>query len=228
MVDLGTGEESGEKQTGGNSINDSPTAQSVNATMVDLGTGEGSGEKSKNEIPSITWLLSVWEDYSVSMRNIEDGICGKYDGEVDGAGRRHGKGKMTWKGGDVYEGDWKLNRMDGWSRFKYVTSDAGSTYDGQFKEGVRDGMGKSQYPNGDAYVGWWLADEMDGNGEYLFVDGSVERKTYKYGRMYKKGVRWSKDAQTAWLVIKENCTIQLELSEATMITKSMGFVVDFP
>jgi hypothetical protein len=46
--------------------------------------------------------------------------------------------------------------------------------------------------------------------------------------MLKKGVRWSKNRQTAWLVINDKVTSQIELSEASMISKSIGFVLDFP
>ena len=83
--------------------------------------------------------------------------------------------------------------------------------------------GHPNFPNGDVYVGFWIADEREGNGQYRFVDGSVERKIYKYDRMFKKGVRWSKNRQTAWLVINDKVTSQIELSEASMISKSIGF-----
>jgi hypothetical protein len=143
--------------------------------MADLGGEEGTGGNSNNAKPPVT-MLCVCLDYSSSLINSGEEICGKYDGELDGAGCRHGKGKMTWKGGDVYEGDWKVDRMDGWGMFKYVTTGNGSTYEGEFKEGQRDGKGTSRFLSGDVYVGFWIADEREGNGQYRFVDGSVENK----------------------------------------------------
>ena len=131
-----------DKVTMGGPINQPPTAQRLNDRMADLGRGDGTGGNSNNEKAPMT-MLSVWLDCSSSLTNFNEDIGGKYDGELDGAGRRHGKGKMTWKGGDVYEGDWKLDRMDGWGTFKYVTTGNGSTYEGEFKEGQRYGKGTS-------------------------------------------------------------------------------------
>jgi hypothetical protein len=45
---------------------------------------------------------------------------GKYDGDVDALGKKHGKGKYALKNGDTYSGDWKNDCMHGRGHYVYV------------------------------------------------------------------------------------------------------------
>ena len=56
----------------------------------------------------------------------------RYDGELNDDGNRHGKGRIVYIDGSTYEGDWK--------------------------NGLRDGFGEQKYKDGSVYRGNWLAD----------------------------------------------------------------------
>eukprot|EP00579_Thalassiosira_antarctica_P030768 CAMPEP_0202034056 /NCGR_PEP_ID=MMETSP0905-20130828/66359_1 /ASSEMBLY_ACC=CAM_ASM_000554 /TAXON_ID=420261 /ORGANISM="Thalassiosira antarctica, Strain CCMP982" /LENGTH=201 /DNA_ID=CAMNT_0048597973 /DNA_START=718 /DNA_END=1321 /DNA_ORIENTATION=+ len=75
-----------------------------------------------------------------------DGDCVGYVGERNANGLRCGRGKMTWKNGDVYEGEWKADKIDG----------QGTHWD----------------VNGDRYTGEWKADAIDGQGTYWYANGN--------------------------------------------------------
>ena len=38
---------------------------------------------------------------------------GKYDGDRNEKGERHGRGKFNFDNGDVFDGRWKFDKMDG-------------------------------------------------------------------------------------------------------------------
>lgn len=56
-----------------------------------------------------------------------------------------------WANGDVYTGDWRRGRQDGYGEFKHATTD--ETYIGEFKNGQRSGFGTIYYPNNSSFVG---------------------------------------------------------------------------
>ena len=56
----------------------------------------------------------------------------KYEGELDGNGKPHGRGKWMYLNGHVYEGGWK--------------------------NGARHGQGTYKWPDGDVYEGEWKDD----------------------------------------------------------------------
>jgi outer membrane biosynthesis protein TonB len=62
-----------------------------------------------------------------------------YEGYVDANNKRDGKGKYTYKSGNVYDGDWKNDKMAGSGTYK---SAEGWTYIGEFRNDVFHGTGK--------------------------------------------------------------------------------------
>ena len=50
----------------------------------------------------------------------------------------HGKGRLVFKNGSVYEGEFKKNKMDGYGKIFF---NDGSIYQGNFKRNLRDGSG---------------------------------------------------------------------------------------
>ena len=67
-----------------------------------------------------------------------------YNGEWKD-GKHHGKGKMTYANGDVYDGEWEDGKM---------TYADGVVYNGEWKDGKKH-VGKMTYANGDVYDGEW-------------------------------------------------------------------------
>lgn len=52
---------------------------------------------------------------------------------------RHGKGKFYYKDGGLYDGDWKVNRMDGHGKLYYQSGKL--AYNGEWKEDKFSGHG---------------------------------------------------------------------------------------
>lgn len=104
-----------------------------------------------------------------SISNKFDKHFGIYKGEVSMTKKRHGKGKFTWKNGDVYEGDWKYNNCTGKGRLIWNNGDI---YEGDFVNGKRTGRGKFISENGDIYEGNWLNDKHT-DGTLFLKDGTV-------------------------------------------------------
>lgn len=101
-------------------------------------------------------------------------------------GRKHGKGRFSWPGGDYTEGVWEQGELVGDShvRVSYANGDVyeggmragsqhgegtytrkgGGSYKGGWRAGARHGWGRSSAPNGDWYEGGWEHDEQRGKG----------------------------------------------------------------
>ena len=61
-----------------------------------------------------------------------------YDGEMQG-GKRHGRGKMTFKTGEYYEGEWRDNLMDGYGVL--YDGHKNKIYEGHYSKGKMEGSG---------------------------------------------------------------------------------------
>ena len=67
----------------------------------------------------------------------------------------HGTGKMTYKNGDIYEGDWADGYMHGTGTMIY---DNGDKYDGGWVKNKKHGMGTFTYNNRRQVRGKWVND----------------------------------------------------------------------
>lgn len=102
-----------------------------------------------------------------------------YTGEKDAEGRRHGKGRMIYPDGGVYEGDWKNGVMEG--KGKYIFT-YGDIYEGDFRNNVIEGTGKYIYGNGEIYEGDYKNNVMEGKGKFISANGDIYEGGYKNGR----------------------------------------------
>ena len=66
-----------------------------------------------------------------------------YDGELSIRGVAAGRGKLSFANGDVYEGEFKGGRMDGYGRMLYSDGD---NYEGEWKCDEHHGKGKYTFP----------------------------------------------------------------------------------
>ena len=67
---------------------------------------------------------------------------------------------MKFSNGDIYEGTWANNMMNGNGRNRdktigVFTGANGDAYNGEWKDNVRNGKGECKYANGDKYEGDW-------------------------------------------------------------------------
>lgn len=90
-----------------------------------------------------------------------------YEGEFKN-NKRHGKGKITFLDKSSYEGDWSKDEMNGDGKYIYFNGDV---YEGGIVEGVRVGFGKMTYANGDVYEGHWKKNRREGEGKMHYKNG---------------------------------------------------------
>jgi hypothetical protein len=131
------------------------------------------------------------------MRKGEAGYEGERDlwGTAGGVGRKHGKGTMHYPNGNVYEGEWSKNTMEGQGKYSYYQG-AGlepDRYEGGFLNSVQHGEGTYTRRDGSMYRGEWANGKREGFGYYRWADGSEYRGYWKdderdgFGKMEHKG-----------------------------------------
>lgn len=95
---------------------------------------------------------------------IDDAV---YEGDLlDGL--RHGVGRMTWKDGEEYFGEWKLDQQSGWGKQSWPDN---SKYVGFFFENQKEGIGSYDWPDSNSYQGEWRKNKMEGVGKYTWSNG---------------------------------------------------------
>ena len=106
----------------------------------------------------------------------------KYDGDVDKNQIPNGQGRMRYKNGDVYEGNWVNGQRSGfgtwthdqWGSYKDV-------YEGNWANDMKNGQGTMTYSDRQKYVGNWENDNKSGQGTI----------TYPYGNIYGYEGNWA-------------------------------------
>lgn len=124
-----------------------------------------------------------------SARSLRGGVhdtyedeYGTYDGEVDINGKKkqkHGKGKMAYFNGSIYDGEWKNDKQNGRGKYTYPNGNT-ATYEGEFKDDEFSGYGvykvtvqnqQNKYKNYNmVYRGYFDKDKKNGFG-YLYTSG---------------------------------------------------------
>ena len=91
-----------------------------------------------------------------------------YEGETKDGKTPQGRGRMTYRTGEVYEGYWR--------------------------KGIRAGSGTFTYANGDRYTGTWRNDVPDGNGHFEYANGGHADGVWKRGVFWEgQGVLATRD-----------------------------------
>ena len=68
--------------------------------------------------------------------------------------KAHGLGKMIYKNGDIYEGEYLNGEQHGEGKIIFKCPETSfQQYDGFWKSGKYHGKGKYQFSNGDVYIG---------------------------------------------------------------------------
>tara|TARA_A100001011_G_scaffold304793_1_gene319217 strand:- start:1280 stop:3124 length:1845 start_codon:yes stop_codon:yes gene_type:complete len=92
----------------------------------------------------------------------------------------HGKGKFFYKNGEIYEGNFKAAKKTGFGKMTY---EDGSEYSGEWLENLRNGQGEMMFSNGDIYKGEWLEDWEHGRGILTYHTGE------KYAGLFQNGIK---------------------------------------
>jgi hypothetical protein len=108
-----------------------------------------------------------------------DGVNeGHYEGPLVN-GKPHGRGKCTYKKGDVYVGNWANGVRYGQGKIKYRDN---NVYEGEFDD-TRHGWGKCTYSNGDVYEGEWQDGRRHGRGK-ITEGGVTTEGTWKFNQKH--------------------------------------------
>lgn len=141
-----------------------PTSGGKNQSTVPLSTttkGETQVSKDKKFVFSVT--NAVTRD-----KFGDEGIYTGYILVTEGL--PHGKGKMKYESGRIYDGDWICGQWHG--RGKLLNPN-GDMYTGEFFFDSRHGQGNYKWDNGDIYEGSFVSDKRHGKGKFSFHNGNV-------------------------------------------------------
>ena len=131
------------------------------------------------------------DDSSTKSINFSYKGQNKYLGELSSDNEREGYGKISYFGGDSYEGYWLKGKRHGKGLYSYKYGgyylgnfindlpsgagfkvfNSGNVYTGEFFEGKKQGQGEMVFKNGDKFEGNWDNDDMHGHGKYTWSSG---------------------------------------------------------
>jgi hypothetical protein len=75
-------------------------------------------------------------------------------------GKRSGKGKLVWKDGSKYMGDFEKDLRNGFGVYTYSKEDAEDCYEGHWKDQKKSGKGRLIWKNGTRQEGIFLNDSF--------------------------------------------------------------------
>lgn len=153
----------------------------IGVNSSDSASGPSSAYTSNNNV----YAMPYYPSNSVYLRE------NMYRGQLNADGKREGYGKITYFGGDAYEGYWENDKPHGeglytWkmggkylgtfvknaiSGFGQRVYSSGNLYKGEFVSGKKHGKGEMFYKNGDHYEGAWDEDFLHGEGKYTWNTG---------------------------------------------------------
>ncbi|GFH17637.1 uncharacterized protein HaLaN_14311 [Haematococcus lacustris] len=126
----------------------------------------------------------------IGKRGIDLERC--YQGEFDANGKRSGfgtyryasKGRMKFKDGGYYDGDFQHDEMTGQATRRFSN---GSTYIGTFLKGDMHGSGMLTHRNQDTFEGQMDHNRMHGQGTFRYANGDVYRGDFVANRITGQG-----------------------------------------
>jgi len=107
----------------------------------------------------------------VNLFDVEFDATDSYEGHVDNEGKPHGRGKMIYATGAVYEGDWVHGEWEGEGSLLYAN---GTVYVGGWKNGKRHGFGNHYLSNGLHYQGEFMDGDSHGPGRLFYQSGKLK------------------------------------------------------
>lgn len=110
-----------------------------------------------------------------------------YEGFIK-AGKKHGKGRLTFPNGDEYVGDWMQGERHGKGTYIWKS---GARYEGDYANNQRHGEGSFRFADGKVYTGKWKDGLRWGFGKLVWENGDVyEGEFYKSNRTGKGVLKW--------------------------------------
>lgn len=165
------------------------------------------GEPDPSPPPSPTpalYALPPLSPRSPTMRDAGVGSPageGTYSGQRNRKGKKHGFGRYDYSSGSSYQGEYFNGLKEGRGVYTYWN---GNRYEGEYKSNVKDGQGVYHYSDtGERYEGQFRDDKIHGAGSYFYANGDVYEGTYVNGEKRGKGVLIYRDRKNGATVRRE-------------------------
>ena len=175
-------------------------------------------------LPQVYDLTSILESKDLPELNHFE-VLGmdetSYEGEMQNH-KRHGRGKLTFKNGNYYEGQWKDDLMDGYG----VLFDKGrkKIYEGHFSKGLMEGSGILYNTNSSndtplaknfeknsnkwtKYEGTFQSNEWEGIGKIYFANGDMYYGEVRNGMIHGSGCLYTSSGEVINQIWEDNCLI---------------------
>ena len=94
-------------------------------------------------------------------------------------GRPHGRGRLVYRSGERFEGDWSNGVLDGTGMH---VDEQGNRYEGEFRSGMRTGRGRLLLVNGEIYQGSFADGKRHGEGRTTLPGGTSYTSHWQHGR----------------------------------------------
>lgn len=92
----------------------------------------------------------------------------------------NGRGKMVYRTGDTYEGDFVNGKNVGHGTYTFKN---GQVYVGQFSDNLRNGKGKFTFSDGSIYAGSFVKGNFIGHGTYISKNGIDQTGKFTVGQI---------------------------------------------
>lgn len=99
-----------------------------------------------------------------------------------------GRGRMTWKDGAIYEGEFANDCRNGHGTFRAGGALAGMVYEGQFLNDKMHGTGSCVFADGRKYEGEWVEGHIEGRGVMTWKNGSTYDGEYVKDTKHGQGI----------------------------------------
>lgn len=156
-----------------NDKKETPHAQKSFAHHRQGGGGATSEKKSGK------FIFANGDEYEgeYEQRMVTEEIGGGTVTQSVSAVERSGKGVLRCANGNVYEGKWLRDKLNGTEcTFSHPS---GCTYHGEFRDGLFDGQGVYKWPGGAYYEGEFKAGRLEGKGTFYDESGQVWVGTFR-------------------------------------------------
>ena len=106
------------------------------------------------------------QDVIQKCNDVKEYENARYSGCLDFEANPEGFGKMSYKDGNIYEGNWNRGSREGFGKMSYSN---GSSYEGDWIKNKKEGVGIKLELDKGYYKGEWENNMFNGNGERKII-----------------------------------------------------------
>jgi hypothetical protein len=130
------------------------------------------------------WNTTQNQPHGNGLAIYKEGPIVSYEGCYDHGAKFHGHGRLLYRNGDSYEGEFQENLKHGTGMFRW---NDGRQYTGEYRNNQRHGRGVYVFPNGDRYEGEFEHNQRHGKGKFVFANGAFYDGEWKNSEYHGQG-----------------------------------------